>query len=70
MTDQNTRDIAVAADTKVDQHIVDCMALRVVITGALSEIRDDIKKIYWRMGLLFGGLFLASHLLDWVFNAK
>lgn len=62
---QDTRDIAMTAKTLVEQHMTDCETFRVNLRSDLSEFREDIKKLYWRVALILGGLMLASHGVDW-----
>lgn len=66
MSDDNTRDIAMQAKTLIDSHMTDCNAFRTNLRNDLSEFRDDIKKLYWRVALIFGGIMLASRGVDWV----
>lgn len=67
----DTRDIAVIANTKVDQHIQECINLRVQIMENFSKIREDIKdlgkansRINWIVALVIGGLILATRIPD------
>lgn len=65
MTEQETRDIAVAADTKIDSHMTDCFAVRVRIEKALDDIRDDLKRINWYLPSIVGGIVALSKALDY-----
>lgn len=68
MTEQQTRDIAVTANTKVDAHIQECTELRKRIEKALDDFREDLKKINWRMAMMVGGLLVLSHVIDWIIS--
>lgn len=61
----DTRDIAVAADTKIDSHMVDCIQVRTRIEKALDDIRADLKRINWYLPLIIGGIIVVSHGFDW-----
>lgn len=61
----DTRDIALKANTKVDQHMTDCVQFRIDVQKTLGEFREDIKKLNWRMALLMGGITAVSKLLDY-----
>lgn len=63
-----TRDIAVSANTKVDQHIADCTELRKTIASTFSELRNDIKNLNWKMGMIFGGITLISKVMEHLFK--
>ena len=63
-----TRDIAVSANTKVDQHIADCTELRKTISTTFTELRNDIKNLNWKMGMIFGGITLISKAADHLFK--
>lgn len=67
----DTRDIAVIANTKVDQHIQECINLRVQIMENFQHLRNDIKdlsknsaRINWIVALIIGGLILATRVPD------
>lgn len=67
----DTRDIAVIANTKVDQHIQECINLRVEIVKNFADLRESIKelskqnaKINWIVALIIGGLILLSRVPD------
>lgn len=60
-----TRDIAMTARTLISQHMTDCETFRTNLRSDLAEFREDIKKLYWRVALILGGLMLASHGVDW-----
>lgn len=62
--DRNTRDIAVKADTKVDTHMQDCLAVRQRIEDSLKDIRTDLKRINWLLPLLIGGIMVIKEGLD------
>lgn len=53
------------AKTLIEHHMTDCNTFRENLRGDLREFRDDIKKLYWRVALILGGLMLASHSVDW-----
>lgn len=64
--DNNTRDIAVAAETKIDAHVLDCVAVRGRIEKTLDNIQADLKRINWYLPMILGGIVLASHSIDWI----
>jgi hypothetical protein len=66
---QDTRDIAVEANSKVDQHMTDCTQFRINLQNTLIEFRDDIKKLNWRMAMIVGGFTLAAKALDYLLPA-
>lgn len=66
MSEQQTRDLAVAASTKIDAHVQECTELRKRIEKALDDFRLDLKKINWRMAMMVGGLLTLSHVVDWL----
>lgn len=68
MTEQNTRDTAVRAETKVDAHITDCQQFRLIIDKRLSEFRDDIRKLNWRVALITGVGIAVQKGMDLFFN--
>lgn len=61
---EETRDIAIAADTKIDSHVADCLTVRIRIEKSLDDIRDDLKRINWYLPLILGGITVASHVFD------
>lgn len=63
---EETRDIAMTAKALIDHHMLDCSAFRENLRSDLKDFRDDIKKLYWRVAMILGGLVLASHGLDWI----
>ena len=63
---QETRDIAVSANTKVDQHMTDCEQFRINIQATLMEFREDIKSLNWRMAMIMGGFTLVGKILDYI----
>lgn len=62
----NTRDIAVGADVKINQHMTDCTQFRLSIQNILTEFRQDLKAINWRLALIVGAITLAGKGIDWV----
>lgn len=66
MADQDTRDLAMQAKTLIDHHMLDCQTFRENLRGDLNDFRDDIKKLYWRVAMILGGLVLATHSIDWI----
>lgn len=64
-----TRDVAIRAESKVDQHMTDCTQFRINIQNTLGEFRDDIKKLNWRMAMIMGGFTLAAKALDYLIPA-
>lgn len=62
----DTRDIAITADSKIDQHMTDCTSFRSAVQDTLNEFREDIKKLNWRMACLLGGLELMAKTLDFL----
>lgn len=65
-TTDDTRDIAITADTKIDQHMTDCTAFRTTIQNTLNEFREDIKKLNWRMALLLGAFEVVGKAIDYI----
>ncbi len=66
MINEDTRDIAMAAKTLIDHHMTDCNAFRVNLRSDLTEFRDDLKKLNWRIAMMIGGLVIISHGVDWI----
>lgn len=66
MSTEETRDIAMAAKLLIDHHMTDCNTFRDNLRSDQAEFREDIKKLYWRVALILGGLILASHGMDWL----
>lgn len=67
MSDVNTRDIAVQANTMINSHMTDCIEFRKTIQNTLAEYRNDIKTLNWRMALLLGGLTALSKVWDFFY---
>ena len=63
--DDNTRDLALTANTKIDQHMTDCTKFREALRQDLIGFREDIKKINWRVAMMLGGLIIISHGVDY-----
>lgn len=59
-SDDNTRDIAVAAGTKIDAHVQDCIGYRTETRATLREIQSDIKKIFY----VLGGITVLGHIVE------
>lgn len=66
--DDNTRDISVRAESKIDQHMTDCTHFRLSLQSTLSEFRDDIKKLNWRVALIVGSMTIISKAFDFMFH--
>lgn len=66
---EDTRDIAVAADTKIDAHVIDCTSVRLRIEKSLDDIRADLKRINWFLPLIVGGIIVASRGFDYLMKA-
>lgn len=66
MLESDTRDLAMQAKTLIDHHMLDCATFRENLRGDLSDFREDIKKLYWRVAMILGGLVLATHGIDWI----
>lgn len=49
--DTDTRDIAVIANTKVDQHLQDCAAYRAGVMRTLGELRETFNANAEQLGL-------------------
>ena len=62
--EESTRDVAIQADTKINQHMTDCTSFRIAIQNNLAELRKDIKELNWRMDMIVGGLTALGKLLD------
>lgn len=67
--DYTTRDIAMNAQTLISHHMTDCEQFRVNLRQDMSEFRDDLKKLNWRMAMILGGLVILSHGIDWILSA-
>ncbi len=65
MSDDSTRDLALQAKTMIEHHMTDCNVFRNNLRNDLSEFREDLKKINWRMAMILGGLVILSHSIDW-----
>lgn len=66
MVQDNTRDIAMTAQTLINQHMTDCNQFRDNLRQDLTDFRNDLKKINWRMAMILGGLIVFSHGIDWI----
>ncbi len=62
----DTRDIAVNAKTLIDHHMTDCEQFRKNLRDDLSDFREDLRKLNWRMAMILGGLVILSHGIDWL----
>ncbi len=73
MGEESTRDIAVAADTKIDHHMIDCSEFRRALLAThtdmredMGEIRETVTKLQIRLALLLGGLTVLGKVWDTV----
>lgn len=71
MSDSDTRDIAVEANVKVDQHIQDCVRFRTIIADSFKTVNDNMNKqgekintLQIRAALLLGGLIVIGKGID------
>lgn len=62
--DDNTRDIAMQASIKIDQHMTDCTKFRDGLREDLRGFSDDLKKLNNRVMIIIGGLTLLSHSIE------
>lgn len=62
MSDENTRDIAVATAAQVNAHVVDCLEVRKRNEKKLDLIDVKLNKI----ALILGGIVIITHSTDWV----
>lgn len=62
--DRETRDMAVAADTKIDNHMEDCVRFRIAIADSLKDMRADLKRINWLLPLMIGGIMAIKEIVD------
>ncbi len=72
MSDLDTRDIAVRAESLVNQHMQDCATFRQNLAGKFGDIRQDsiilnnkIDALGTRLSLVMGGLIAAGKLIDY-----
>lgn len=66
MSETDTRDIAIMAKALIDNHMTDCNKFRENLRGDLSDFRDDLKKLNWRMAMAIGGIMVFTHGIDWI----
>lgn len=73
MNEQETRDIAVGANVKVDSHIEDCIRFRAIIQdsfrdvkGSMNNLADQIKGLQIKAALAVGGLIVFGKALDYL----
>ena len=73
MSDDNTRDIAVGANTKVDAHVADCIRFREQLSkqydenkAAISDIGDKITSLQIKLATALGVLVFAGKIVDYV----
>lgn len=59
----DTRDIAVAADTKIDAHVVDCLQVRMRNEAKLDNIDAKLDKLMWYILPIFGGVILIAQFI-------
>lgn len=66
MSTEDTRDIAIGAETKIDAHLTDCATYRQSTETKLIKINDKIDKINWFLPLIIGGLVVLTHVPEWL----
>lgn len=66
MADDTTRDTAIRAESMIEQHISDCTQYRMNVQSTLSDIRNDLKSMSWKLALLLGILEASSKGIDLV----
>ena len=73
MDNDNTRDIAVGANTKVDAHVADCIRFREQLSKqydetkvAMSDIGDKITALQIKMAVALGILIFAGKIIDFI----
>jgi len=73
MSGEDTRDIAVGANVKVDAHIDDCIRFRTMIAQSfkdmnenMSAIGDQVKALQIRAALAVGGLVVLGKTIDYI----
>lgn len=64
--DRATRDVAVKAETKIDQHMQDCIKWREVVQASFATLQTDLKSLNNRVILIIGGLIALSKAADLV----
>ena len=64
MSDESTLKIAVRAETKVDQHIDDCVHWRERVSGSLDAINRKIESLQSKVLLILGGIITFSTLVN------
>ena len=78
---EDTRDIAIGANVKVDAHVQDCIRFRAQIADSfrnvndnMSGLADKITGLQVKAALLLGGLIvlgkISDYVLLWVENKK
>lgn len=63
-----TRDIAVRAESMINQHMTDCTQFRLTVAESLREFREEFKKLNWRVALMLGGLIIISRGAEFIFQ--
>lgn len=70
-SDTDTRDIAVIANTKVDQHVQDCISWRLRLdkrfdemAEVLEKLGEDSKNTNIKIAYAIGGLIILTKLPD------
>lgn len=58
----DTRDMVIRANTKIDTHVDDCIRFRATIAKSFDDVRADLKKQSWYLTLIIGGLIALSRL--------
>lgn len=76
-SDTDTRDIAVIANTKVDQHVQDCISWRLRLDKrfdemacAIKNLAEDNKKTNIKIAYAIGALILLTKLPDLLASFK
>lgn len=72
MIDENTRDIAVGANVKVDAHVQDCIRFRSQISESfktvnanMADIGNQVKSLQIRAALALGALGVLGKAIDY-----
>ena len=69
--ERNTRDMAIAAQTKIDAHVTDCTEFRKVMQATVVKIennidilRNDIQSLTVKLSIVVGGIIAIGKIID------
>ena len=72
MSSEDTRDIAIGADVKIDTHVQDCIRFRSQIAESfknvnsnMADIGEQVKTLQIRAALALGGLVVIGKAIDY-----